>query len=239
MTVPTSDEPTGAKMEERTGSQYALTVLNQNASFQQLALFQTIPDIAGPSTDPLWLAWMVGGAAPGSVHNPSRATFVWETTYHVAVGYIQDLGSWGNPRSFMPAATAEVMVDSRNALKAAYLGSFPRGAPTFPDQPTDGTAGLISVQSDSSIPSSMEQKKAGFGLYAGMTMSGRPTAMAQLEPNRLYQFTPRPSYYISAGSFRQGQVIDKEVWAAAFEVQFSGVTDRTIIFTQAGAFQNG
>ncbi|TGQ54197.1 hypothetical protein EN836_11805 [Mesorhizobium sp. M1C.F.Ca.ET.193.01.1.1] len=225
-----------AKVEA--GQPYSLTVLNQNSKFQQFALFQTIPDIVGPSVNPVSLAWMLGGAAPGSVSNPSQSVFSWEINYQVNTGYIQDQGTTINPRRFTTASNADVMINTQNAIGITYLGPFPYGAPAFPAGPTNGKAGLISVQSDDKIPTAVVQASQSVSVNVGIAMNAKPTIVVQALPNLLYQFTPKPTYYIIAGSFVQGQVIDTATSSNAYQVAYQGVTDRTIIFTEQNQFQD-
>lgn len=220
------------------GQPYTLTVLNQNSKFQQFALFQTIPDIIGPSVDPVSLAWMLGGAAPGSVSNPSQSQFYWEINYQANTGYIQNQGTITNPRRFTTASNADVMITSKNKLAVTYLGPFPYGAPAFPADPVDGTSGLIIVQADNKIPTTLQQQSQNLSVNVGIAMNNRPTVAVQLEPNLTYQFTPKPTYYIIAGSFVQGQVIDTATSTQAFEVKFQGVTDKTVVFTEQNQFQD-
>jgi rhizosphere induced protein len=217
--------------------QYTLTVLNQNSRFQQFALFQTIPDIIGPSTNPISLAWMIGSAAPGSITNPSRSKFVWFIDYSATTGYIQELGTTLRPRTFNTATDAAVMVDGPNTLDATYVGTFPNGAPYFPTDPKVGPKGLIIVKSDATIPTAVQQASLQTSINVGIAMNGRPTVAVQLLPNLTYQFTPRPSYFILAGSYVQGQVIDTATSTQAYPVVYSGVTDSTVVFTEWNQFQ--
>lgn len=218
------------------GQPYTLTILNENAKFQQFALFQTIPKVIGASFDPISLAWMVGGAAAGSPNNPSQSQFQWTIDYAATAGYIQDLGTTTNPRSFQTASQVGVMIDSANTLGVTYQGMFPYGAPGFPKAPTDGTKGLIVVQADPSIPTVLVQASQKVSVNIGLAMAGRSAIAVQLEPNLLYQFTPKPRYYVLAGSFVQGQVIDTAVSTAAYEVIYQGVTDISVRFTQNNQF---
>jgi rhizosphere induced protein len=218
------------------GQPYSLTILNENAKFQQFALFQTIPQVIGASFDPISLAWMVGGAAAGSPTNPSQSQFRWTIDYAATAGYIQDLGTTTNPRSFQTASQVGVMIDSANTLDVAYQGSFPYGAPGFPNAPTDGTKGLIVVKADGSIPTVAVQASQKVSVNVGLAMAGRSAIAVQLEPNLIYQFTPKPRYYVLAGAFVQGQVIDTAISSAAYEIVFQGVTDMAVRFTQNNQF---
>lgn len=218
------------------GQPYTLTVLNQNSKLQQFALFQTLPNIVGPSVSPTSLAWMLGGAAPGSIGNPSQSQFYWEINYQANTGYIQDQGTITNPRRFATAANVNVQITSQNATGVTYMGTFPYGAPAL-STPKDGKSGLICVQADGTIPTALQQQSNAVSVNVGIAMNNRPTVAVQLLPGILYQFTPKPTYYIIAGSFVQGQVIDTATSTQAFEVKFEGVTDRTIVFTEKNQFE--
>ncbi|MFB9951173.1 hypothetical protein ACFFP0_20190 [Rhizobium puerariae] len=222
--------------EAGAGQPYTLKVFNENQKWQQFALYQTIPQVIGPSVDPLSLAWMVGGSAGGSPDNPAMSLFQWTIDYSVTVGYVQQFGGTGSPRSFQTASSANVMIQSQNAVPVTYQGPFPYGAPGFPEGPSDSTKGLIIAQSDGTIPDLRLQGSKNTYLNVGIAMAGKPTVAVQLEPNLTYQFTPKPRYYILAGSFVEGQVIDTATTTAAFEVTFSGVTDVTVRFTTQNQF---
>lgn len=218
------------------GQAYTLTVLNENSKFQQFALFQTIPDVIGPSTNPVSLAWMLGSAAAGSTKNPSRSQFYWQINYSVTAGYIQELGSTLDPRRFTTSTNTDVMIEKQNTVAVTYQGTFPNGAPAFPTNPTNGKGGLIITQSDDKIPTALQQGSVRMSLNVGIAMNNKPTIAVQLEPNLTYQFTPKPKYYILAGAFVEGQVIDTATSSQAYEVQYLGVTDMQVRFTNENQF---
>lgn len=226
-----------AGMSVAASQPYTLTVLNENKAFQQFALFQTLPDLIVPSQDPLSLAWMLGAAAGGSSGNPSRSQFSWVIDYAASTGYIQQFSS-NSPRQYSTSSSVSVGVSSDNKVIAQYVGQpFPKGAPAF-GQPENGTSGLIQVQADDSIPTSVQQDSNKMFISVGIAMDGKPTVAVQLLPNLAYQFTPKPSYYIVSGSFIEGQVIDTAVISQAFKVEFDGVTDRTLVFTEKNQFRS-
>lgn len=216
---------------------YDLTVLNENSRLQQFAVFQTIPNIVGPSTDPLSLAWMLGTAAPGSPSNPSKSQFFWQIDYTANTGYVQEIGTTTDPRRFTTSSSIGVMIDQQNKLDITYLGTFPNGAPAFPTDPADGKAGLIQVQADGKFPTHVQTQSQKMTINVGIGMNNKPTVVVELLPNILYQFTPKPTYYIIAGSFVEGQVIDTATSTAAYKVAFDGVTSRTLRFTEENQFQ--
>ncbi|WP_425088422.1 hypothetical protein [Stappia sp.] len=216
---------------------YSLTILNENSQLQQFAMFQTIPNIVGPSTDPLSLAWMLGTAAPGSPSNPSQSAFSWQVEYSANTGYVQDIGTSTDPRRFTTASNVDVMIDSDNFLDVTYLGTFPNGAPAFPGNPSSGTSGEIQVQADGKIPTHAQTSSQNMTINVGIGMNNKPTVVVELLPNLLYQFTPKPTYYIISGSFVEGQVIDTAISSAAYKVVFDGVTTKTLKFTANNQFE--
>lgn len=236
MTIYMGQNAIKAFSAQAAGQPYSLTVLNENAKWQQFALFQTIPQVIGPSVDPLSLAWMVGGAAAGSPDQPSTSSFNWTIDYSLTVGYIQQLGSAGSPRSFQTASSVGVMIGSQNTVPVTYQGPFPYGAPGFPEGPSDGVKGLIVAKADGTIPAVPVQASKSVYVNVGIAMARKPTIAVQLEPNLVYQFTPKPRYYILAGSFVEGQVIDTATSSSAYEVSFTGVTDVSVRFTQQNQF---
>src|SRR5690606_9794420 len=176
-------------------------------------------------------------AAGGSSGNPSRSQFSWVIDYAASTGYIQQFSS-SSPRQYSTSSSVSVGVSSDNKVIAQYVGQpFPKGAPAF-GQPENGTSGLIQVQADDSIPTSVQQDSNKMFISVGIAMDGKPTVAVQLLPNLAYQFTPKPSYYIVSGSFIEGQVIDTAIVSQAFKVEFDGVTDRTLVFTEKNQFRS-
>lgn len=222
------------------GQPYTLTVRNMNSKLQQFALFQTIPNIPGPSKSPLSLAWMLGTAAGSrDSKNNSYAEFFWQIDYAVTTGYVHELGSTLNPRRFSAASDIAANVDTQNRLEITYMGSFPNGVPAFPKAPEKGESGLITVGADDTIPTAVQQSSVETSLNVGISMDGKPTVVMQLLPNETYRFTPHPTYYIISGAFIQGQVIDTAISTSAFQVEYrEGVTNRTVIFTEKNQFED-
>lgn len=51
-------------------------------------------------------------------------------------------------------------------------------------------------------------------------MSGKGTFVTQAQPNLHLVFTPHPRYWIAAGTFTEGEVLDQETITNAAEVAF-------------------
>jgi len=143
-----------------------------------------------------------------------------------------------NPRRFDTATNINVEVESQNAVNLTYLGTYPDGgAPAFPAAPSDGPSGVILVYSDLTIPTNSQQLSVEETLNVGIAMNSRTIVSVQLLPNQTYQFTPEPTYYIIAGSFLVGQVVDTAISTSAFEIKYQGITDQTVIFKETNQFE--
>lgn len=227
-----------AVSDDQPGQPYSLTVLNENAKWQQFALFQTMPKIGGASVNPVSHAWIIGGAAAGTKHNPSMSVFNWTVDYSVVVGYIQQMGSEESARSFQTASQRSVSLLQNNLVHVTYRGPFPDGAPGFPTPSKTSDSGTIVAKADDNIPTASLQSSEEVCINIGIAMSKKPAVSVQLEPNLRYTFTPKPKYFILAGSFIEGQVIDTATASTAYEVTFSGVTNRKLRFTDDNKFKS-
>lgn len=217
------------------GEKYTLKVKNYNSRLQKFAVYQTLPDLIGPSVNPLSLAWMVGAAAPGNNAQSSTSVFGWTVFYGASLGYLQDLD---DQKYFMNSVHMPVGVTESNNLSVSYLGEYPHGAPSFEGPPTNGEKGLVFVQSDGNIPTALRQERGRTRLQVGLSMDNKAAVVADLLPNLTYQFTPKPKYYIISGDFREGQVIDQAIMSGAFEVDYrGGTTSVTLIFDEENQFR--
>ncbi|TDQ66557.1 hypothetical protein ATL17_0555 [Maritalea mobilis] len=219
------------------GTQYTLNVNNQNSLLQTFVLFQKMPVTSKPSTDPISLAWIVGSAAGGSASNPSKSRFTWFIDYSINAGYLQQEGSSASPRKFQTATQIPVKVDDTNLVNVSYDGTFPNGAPYFDGVPGNTTSGIIAANSDDKIPTNAAASSAQMDLALGIAMNRKPAVSVQLLPNIDYVFTPHPEYYIMSAKYSEGDVIDIEETSHAYKVEFDGVTDITLNFTEQNLFQ--
>ena len=93
--------------------------------------------------------------------------------------------------------------------------------PTVTAQPT----GILRVIQTPTVP--LKQASVGIG------MSGSGTFVVQAQPNLTLNFTPHPKYYIVAGNYSQGQVLDIAETTNAAEVAFPpGVYQMTAILNE-------
>lgn len=82
----------------------------------------------------------------------------------------------------------------------------------FSNQDSTGAEGSLTINGDNSVP----KKKAVFGIG----MSGQGTFAVDAEPNLAAIFTPHPTYWVSFGSFDQGEVLDIQTLVNTAEVLF-------------------
>ena len=219
------------------GTQYSLSVNNQNSLMQTFVLFQKMPVTSKPSTDPISLAWIVGSAAGGSASNPSKSKFTWFIDYSINAGYLQEEGTLDSPRKFQTTTQIPVKVDDTNLVSVSYDGTFPNGAPYFNGAPGNTTSGIIAANSDDKVPTNAAASSIQMDLALGIAMNRKPAVSVQLLPNIDYTFTPHPEYYIMAAKYSEGDVIDVEETTHAYQVVFDGVTDLTLNFTEENLFQ--
>ncbi|MCM2442115.1 hypothetical protein HGO34_20520 [Agrobacterium vitis] len=198
--------------------EYTLTILNENTKFQQFVIFQKVPSAS--SYDPFSLAWMVGGASVGAPGNPSQPQFNLTVDYSAPVGSIQEIGTTTPPRSFETISQMGVRINSANTVGANYQGQFSDGVTGLPNEPVDDTQAVTDINADDALPTVAVRHSENVSLNVGLAMAGKSAIAVQLEPNLTYQFKPNPTYYIIAGSFVQGQVIDTAISSAAYDTEF-------------------
>jgi rhizosphere induced protein len=180
------------------GQPYSLNVIN-NASTNNFCVFQKAPDNASPNI--LSLAWFAkqvhGGGAKIKFTWQINYCFVWAETGVLAPGVTFDAG-----------ATQNADLSTINKIKFNHAG----GAYQFVDQTRGSSEGTLSIASQGDVP--MKTASIGVG------MSGFGTFAQQAEPNKLFTFTPHPNYWLIAGNFVQGEVMDMGNVTSAVEIKF-------------------
>lgn len=175
-------------------TQYNLTVINDSTNFVDFCVFQTPPDLG--TQDVNALAWLAEPAFPTTtVHFKWTIdySFVWSNTGDLAVGSVFEASQdW-------PADPS-----GKDAPQQAML-TYGQGAYTFVDGATPVVTpqhGNLYIREDGSLP--LRQASVGVG------MSGKGTFAVPVQPNQNLVFTPHPKYWVTAGTFTPGQVIDEE-----------------------------
>lgn len=172
----------------------------------------------------------------GGVYANAWITFapIFPKTQHV-LQYTNDLYAyWGQP----PKTVAPGTIVSANQPEKVTLG--PNGTCStfqatpimrFLDPPTnDSPAGAFTIKANSDFTS---QDNIAFGL-AKVANDGLPSPVASFnaEPETTYNIYPVTKFYVAAGEFDQGQVIDVQAIGDSAEIDFTGKNAREVIVTQ-------
>lgn len=185
-------------------TQYSLEVTNNSTQFQDLCLYQRPVDLGVPNA--MALAWLVAPAWPGTT-----VTFTWTETYSFV---------WGQTGPLVPGVTFQaqqtIPADPENLSSNQIQLDYRNGAFTFVQGPASGSAqlGSLYVRELSSIP--LNTASVGIG------MSNAGLFVVPAQPNMNQVFTPHPEYWITAGAFTRGDVLDIEVISNAAQVPFDG-----------------
>jgi rhizosphere induced protein len=197
-------------------TQYTLHVYNESTQ-KDFCLFQSPPDLG--NLDPLALAWFVK-----SMHQNTFAAFRWTIDYSFV---------WGDTGQLKPG----IQFDAGQVMAAdpSDDGSGPgqnqahfdlvNGAYLLTPGSVQGArAGSLYIQQGRNI--------APGTVSVGIGMSGSGTCAVQAEKNIRLAFTPEPKYWIVAGSFTQGEVIDVSAITGSAEVAFGNGYSMTAILSK-------
>jgi hypothetical protein len=183
-------------------TQYSLTVTNNSTQFQDLCVYQKPVDLGVPNA--VSLAWFTAPAWPNTA-----VTFTWSLNYSFM---------WSQTGSLKPGVTFEAQqvlsADPDSQIGNQTQFDFRNGAFTFVPGPAAGNAvlGSLYIRQLSGIP-------AG-AATVGIGMSNAGTFAVEAQPNINLVFTPHPEYWVTAGTFTQGQVVNTEEITNEAEVDF-------------------
>jgi hypothetical protein len=192
-------------------TQYSLTVTNNSTQFQDLCIYQKAVDLGVPNA--LSLAWLTAPAWPNTT-----VQFTWSLDYSFV---------WSQTGVLKPGVTFDAQqiapADPDNLNANQILFDYRNGAFTFTPGSASGTAqlGSLYVRELSTIPTA--------AATVGIGMSNAGVFAVQAEPNMNLVFTPHPSYWVSAGTFQQGQVLDIEQITNEQEVDYNGTFNMTAV----------
>ncbi len=178
------------------GTQYTLRVINDSTNFQDMCVYQEDPNIGVPNV--LSLAWFAKPAYPTTTvmfRWTIDYSFLWSETGMLVPGvYFDASQTWPADPSIVTPATA--------TTPGNQIGfTHPQGAYTFVSEEMRGAQnGSLYIVQNSDVP--LKQASVGIG------MSGAGTFAVQAQPNLNLTFTPHPAYYLAAGTFEQGEVLD-------------------------------
>jgi len=199
------------------GTQYAVTVVNNSSNDFDICMYQEDPDLGVPNV--MSLAWFTKFAVSNSNVRFSWTidySFVWSETGFLKPGV-----------NFTASQTwpADPSVNRVGNVKQAgnQLGLTHGKGYEFTSTPTKGAqVGTLYIAEDGTIP--LKQASVGIG------MGGSGTFAVQAQPNLPLTFTPHPNYWVTAGSFSKGEVMDIGAITNAASIEFEpGVFEKTAI----------
>lgn len=168
------------------GCQYQLLFNNESTNEGNVCIYQTDPNIGVPNV--LSLAWF-----SKYTHPTTSVDFSWEINYNFV---------WANTGILIPGvlfgASQAWEADLENNNQVSL--NFKNGAYTFEHQTQGPEDGNLYIKETKNIP--LKQASVGVG------MSGKGTFVVQAQPNFNLAFSPHPQYWITFGTFKQGEVLD-------------------------------
>ncbi|WP_406057875.1 hypothetical protein OG462_14625 [Streptomyces sp. NBC_01077] len=193
-------QPQRQRLATATAS-YTLTVTNNSTQFQDICLYQKPVDPGVPNT--MSLAWLIAPAWP-----TKRVTFTWSLDYSF---------SWAMTGELMPgihfSAWEQAAADPESQLQNRIGFDFDNGNYGF--VPAGGGAQLGTLEIDVSADVPAQTASVAIGMPA-------PVFAVQAEPGAVLPFTPHPEYWVTAGTFSSGQVLDIEEITNEAPVPFDG-----------------
>jgi hypothetical protein len=208
-------------------SNYILRVKNNSTNNTRFAVFQKAPDtVSGKNV--FTLAWFSKYAFKTTV-----AEFGWEIKYSAI---------WSRPgqqlRPGVVCRTSQnipVDINSNNTANLQYNKDYD----AFNFEPlTPGAKGSIFTNCDASVPNSKLVPSAAAGV--GIGMSGAGTFLAETQPNLNLTWTPKPSYYLVAGGYKTGEILDVQtILGNAYKIEFKGVTTFEITLNENNEWVEG
>lgn len=167
-------------------TQRQITLVNNSASPTALAILQNADENRGV------VAWLAKYAYPGTqirfTWDDDTLCFVWAATGQVGPGVVVDVSQ--------TVATSPV---EGNQIELAY--DLAHRTFFFRDQQT-GRPGTLSIRQDNTLP--------GNAAAVGIGMAGKPTVVMQAQPNLMTTFMVKSGYFLAAGAFAQGEIIDTD-----------------------------
>ncbi len=198
---------------------YSLTVTNNSTQFRDLCVYQKPVDLGVPNA--MALAWLAAPAWPGTT-----VTFDWELDYCFV---------WSQTGSLKPGVTFKAQqtlsADPDNLNANQTLFDYRAGAFLFSPGNAAGTAelGSLYIRQLPSIPTSTAT--------VGIGMSNAGVFAVEAQPNINLVFNPHPEYWVTAGTFEQGEVLDIEQITNVAAVPFDGTFDMNATLTSTNTWQ--
>ncbi len=178
--------------------QYSLIFVNNSSQTGDACVYQHDPDTDDPSI--MSLAWFSKAAAP-----TTRLRFDWNIDYSFVWS---QTGQLRPGVQFTASQNWAADLSEENEVQFTNTG----GAYTFQNQKKGPQNGSMYIRQDGTIAANQ--------VAVGIGMSGSGTFVVQGQPNVSAIFTPHPKYWITFGSFLEGEVLDISTITNPAEIAF-------------------
>lgn len=181
---------------------YSLTFVNNSSNAWSACVYQTDPGIDIPNVQSL--AWLAEVAAPTTAVVFDWTLdygFTWDETGPLVPGVVFS-GSQTWPADL--STSNQVTLTRPQSPQGAYY--------TFTNQTQGANAGSLYITEDGTV---------GLGeASVGIAMSGAGVFAVEAQPNLNLIFTPHPEYWITFGTFEQGEVLNLDEITNSQQINF-------------------
>lgn len=192
-------------------TKYSLTVRNESTQFQDLCVYQQPVDLGVRNA--MSLAWLTAPAWPHTT-----VTFEWALDYCFAWSYTGTL----KPGTRFRAQQVQ-QANPQDLTSNQILFDYADGAHRFVPGKAFGIPelGNLYIRELPTVPAD--------GAAVGIGMSNSGVFAVQAQPNENLVFSPHPSYWLTAGTFTHGEVLDIEQISNSVELQYNAGFDMTAV----------
>ncbi|MFD4316601.1 hypothetical protein [Streptomyces sp. NPDC058548] len=145
-------------------------------------------------------------------------TFTWSLDYSFAWAMTGPLQPGGRFSAWQRVSADPADPDQNRIGFDHDNGSF-----GFTPAAGPGQAGVLEIDVQDDVPEGTAS--------VGIGMTDAPVFAAQAEPGTILPFTPHPAYWVTAGTFFTGQVLDVEEITDAAPVPFDGTYAMQAVLT--------
>ncbi len=197
---------------------HELTVKNCSGDPVRFALFQKAPDL-GEDVKVSTLVWFSRYSYPGTA-----VEFAWETDYSAL---------WcRSEKKLTPGVICgvdqQVHMDPGGINSVTLTFNKNRGVFEF-GMKYAGAGGAVFTRCDSTIPDS--NKEVDEVTCIGIGMCGSPCFVTETRPDTIIKWIPEADYYLVAGDFKTGEVINPaELMGKAVRLPFNGTHEEVVCF---------
>ncbi|KAK0639402.1 hypothetical protein B0T16DRAFT_337135 [Cercophora newfieldiana] len=219
-------------------NKYTITITNGSGAKETYALFNQVPQVTGLDQGMIWSNVVVTqNAAPGQ-----QVTFEIVNDYHAIVGQQRQsddgtfsVGSQGS----VPVSLGQVQADGTVVPGTTLSMVVEDDTPQFAATPLPNSSAPNSFEIQTGDFDAATAKHEGYIIGLGPAKVGGhihgPSATFTPEPRTTYQIHPTNTYYVAAGSYVQGALIDvTHLSSQTAVVDFTKQTDYEIFHSDHG-----